>query len=147
MSDERIKIEYRDAARGKPTLRFSIPSKLLVTRFIGVFRSLSEGPAIVNLSELPFIELNNIREIELTCIANRREPPRRLQPDKRREFFRWIHDSEGWIWCAELAEGLKENSHQYFDYGENNDVQIEASFLEDEFLKSRRDGPRISRGC
>ena len=146
MSDERIRVEYRDVARGKPTLYFSIPSKLALTRFVGMFRNLSEGPAIVNLSGLNFIELDNIREIELTCIANRKEPPRRLQPDKRREFFRWIHDSEGWIWCAELAEGLKENSHQYFDYGENNDVQIEASFLEDEFLRNRQSRPPISRG-
>ena len=147
MSDERIKVEYRDAARGKPRLYFSIPSKLLLTRLVGMFRSLSEGPAIINLSDLSFIELDNIREIELTCIASRKEPPRRLQPDKRREFFRWIHDSEGWIWCAELAEGLKENSHQYFDYGENNDVQIEASFLEDEFQKNRRRRPRAPSGC
>jgi hypothetical protein len=143
----RIRVEYRDSARNRPTLHFSISSNLLLDHFIGMFRSLSEGPAIVKLSTLPFIELDNIREIELICIGNRKEPARRLQPDKRREFFRWIHDSEGWIWCAELAEALKEPGHQYFDYGENSEVDIEASFLEDDLQKKRRGSPRVPSRC
>lgn len=147
MADARIRVEYRDSARNRPTLRFSIPSKLLLNHFIGMFRSLAEGPEIVKLSDLPFIELDSIREIELIYIGDRKEPPRRLQPGKRRAFFRWIHDSEGWIWCAELAEALKHPGHQYFDYGENNDVDIEAYFLEDELQKDRRGSPRISSRC
>lgn len=147
MTDARIRVEYRDSAKNRPTLHFSIPSKVLLHHFIGMFRRLAEGPAIVKLSDLPFIELDTIREIELICISNRKEPPRRLQPDKPREFFHWIHDSEGWIWCAELAEALKGPGHQYFDYGENNEVDIEASFLEDELRKNRRASPRIPSRC
>ncbi len=96
-----------------------------------MFRRLSEGEAILTASGLSFFSLDNVREIEFVCIGERKEPSRRLQPDKSRELFRWIHDSEGWIWCAELAEGLTQPGHQFFDYGENNDVGIEASFMED----------------
>ena len=80
MADARIRVEYRDSARNRPTLRFSIPSKLLLNHFIGMFRSLAEGPEIVKLSDLPFIELDSIREIELIYIGDRKEPPEDCSP-------------------------------------------------------------------
>lgn len=95
-----------------------------------MFRNLAEGPKTIRLSNCHFVHLKNIREVKLCCIGDDKEPARRLQPDNK---MKLSLDSlpEGWIWCAELAEGLKGPSHQYFDYGENNTVGIEAAFLDD----------------
>lgn len=131
MSNQRIKVEYRNAVRGAPILHFSIPSASELTNLIGLFRKLSESPLSVRASELPLFELDNVRDVEFVSVGERKEPARKLQRDKSREFYRWIHALEGWIQCAELAEGLSRPGHQYFDYGENNDVGIEASFTEE----------------
>jgi hypothetical protein len=131
MNGQHIKVEYRDVTSEGPTLHLAIPSNHLLNELIGMFRRLSEGEAILIASDLPFFSLDNVREIEFVSISECKEPPRRMQPDKSREFFRWIHDSEGWIWCAKLAEGLTQPGHQYFDHGENNDVGIDASLMED----------------
>ena len=96
-----------------------------------MLRSLSEAPKTIRLSDCGFVQLNNIQDVELVCIGDRKEPSRRLQPGKKRNHFRWVHDTEGWIACTGLAEGLKVPGHQYFDYGENNAVGVEASFLDD----------------
>jgi hypothetical protein len=129
MSDKRIKIEYRDGTNPVPILHFSIPSEHLLIELIRTFRKLAESPAVINLAKATFVELQNVRDIELVCLGENKEPTRKLQPDKDRQFFRWIHDSDGWIWIAELAEGLTSGGEQNFDYGENNDVGIDASFI------------------
>ena len=86
MSDQRIRVEYRDVTSDGPVLHLSIPSAGLLTDLVRMFRKLSKGPTSLKASDLPFFDLDNVRDIEFVCIGEQKEPRRRLHRTKAVNF-------------------------------------------------------------
>ena len=128
--DELLEVEWRPTSSGGPQLHFEIPSETALAKLVALFRELAKGPALVRLAGCGFVILKNIKDLHLEGIGSKKEPSRSLQSDKGRDVFRWVHDSEGWIQCAELVEGLTAGHHQYFDNDKPGDIEIQASFRE-----------------
>jgi hypothetical protein len=128
--DEFVDVEWRPTTSEGPQLHFEVPCENALTKFVALFRELAEGPVFVRLAECDFVRLKNIKDVQLEGIGSKKEPSRNLLSDKGGEVFRWVHDSGGWIQCAELAEGLKAGTHQYFDCDKPGDIEVRASFRE-----------------
>jgi hypothetical protein len=125
---ELLEVEFRPDSSEGPQLHFNIPSVEILAKFSALFRELAKRATAVELAECDFVNLKNITGVSLASVGEGEEPRVNLWFDKNKTAFRWVHDAEGWVRCAELVEPLKPGTHQYFDYDKPGEIEARASF-------------------
>jgi hypothetical protein len=110
-------------------------SRDALCRLRTAFQELYEGRAtrslVSNIGKTVFTKA--ISEIALLTVGDREEPSRAITPvvaTRGGVVIEWTRNSEGWIECAELLDGLVGAGHQHLACSPSGDLEIEVDFQE-----------------